>query len=160
MKCGRQIYALVAKAKEIKMSRPPVASMSLSRAKQGAERKRRGKAMPILGAAGLSLTLASGASAATEAPAADVLTHNAGVSHEITLSEEEISDVSLATFYVFDKESARPPRHSVRLAWGAYGCWTGTYYTSPVFGNDAYPLPPRPVRPAHARAPKHVPKSP
>jgi hypothetical protein len=28
------------------------------------------------------------------------------------------------------------------------GCWTGTYYTSPVFGNDAYP-PPRPDRPAH-----------
>ena len=80
MKCGRQIYAQVAKAKEIEMSRPHVASMSMSRAKQGAERKRKGKAGPILGAAGLSLTLASGASAATEAPAADV---NAGVSHEI-----------------------------------------------------------------------------
>ena len=143
------------------MSRPHVASMSMSRAKQGAERKRRGKAVPILGAAGLSLTLASGASAATEAPAADVLTHNAGVSHEITLSEEEISDVSLATFYVFDKENAGAFRPGVlRLAMGGgggcagcagcggCGCWTGTYYTSPVFGNDAYP-PPRPDRPAH-----------
>jgi Nitroreductase family len=29
---------------------------------------------------------------------------------------------------------------------GGCGCWTGTYYTSPVFGNDAYP-PPRPDRP-------------
>ena len=58
------------------MSRPHVASMSMSRAKQGAERKRRGKAVPVLGAAGLSLTLASGASAATEAPVADVVTHN------------------------------------------------------------------------------------
>ena len=76
MKCGRQIYAEVAKAKEIEMSRPPVASMSMSRAKQGAERKRKGKAMPILGAAGLSLTLASGASATTEAPVADALAHN------------------------------------------------------------------------------------
>jgi len=143
------------------MSRPHVASMSMSRAKQGAERKRRGKAVPILGAAGLSLTLASGASAATEAPVADVLTHNAGVSHEITLSEEEISDVSLATFYVFDKENAGAFRPGVlRLAMGGgggcagcagcggCGCWTGTYYTSPVFGNDAYP-PPRPDRPAH-----------
>jgi hypothetical protein len=82
------------------------------------------------------------------------------VSHEITLDEEEIADVSLATFYVFDKENAGPSRRSVRLAWGAYGCWTGTYYTSPVSGNDAYPPPPRPVRPAPARAPKHVPKSP
>ncbi len=104
------------------MSRPPVASMSMSRAKQGAERKRRGKAVPVLGAAGLSLTLASGASSATEAPAADVLTHNAVVSHEIILSEEEISDVSLATFYVFDKENAGAFRPGVlRLAMGA-GC--------------------------------------
>ena len=150
------------------MSRPHVASMSMSRAKQGAERKRRGKAVPVLGAAGLSLTLASGASAATEAPVADVVTHNAGVSHEITLSEEEISDVSLATFYVFDKENAGAFRPGVlRLAMGGgggcagcagcggCGCWTGTYYTSPVFGNDAYP-PPRPDRPAHS----HVHKKP
>ena len=124
------------------MSCPHVASMSMSRAKQGAERKRRGKAVPILGAAGLSLTLASGASAATEAPAADVLTQSAGVSHEITLSEEEISDVSLATFYVFDKENAGAFRPGVlRLAMGGgggcagcggCGCWTGTI-TRPRF---------------------------
>ena len=108
------------------MSRPPVASMSMSRAKQGAERKRRGKAVPVLGAAGLSLTLASGASAATEAPVADVLTHNAGASHEITLSEEEISDVSLATFYVFDKENAGAFRPGVlRLAMGGGGGCAG-----------------------------------
>ena len=50
-----------------------------------------------MGAAGLSLSLASGASAATVGPAA----------HEITLGEEEISDVTLATFYVFDKENPR-----------------------------------------------------
>ena len=82
-------------------------------------------------------------------------------SHEITLAEEEISDVSLATFYVFDKENAGAFRPGVlRLTMGGgggcagcagcggCGCWTGTYYTSPVFGNDAYP-PPRPDRPAH-----------
>ena len=46
--------------------------------------------------------------------------------HEITLGEEEIADVSLATFYVFDKENAGLSRHSERLA---CGCWTGTYYT-------------------------------
>ena len=144
------------------MSRPHGVSIS-TRAKRGAERKRRGKAMLVLGAAGLSLTLASGASATTEAPVADVLAHNGGVSHEITLSEEEISDVSLATFYVFDKENAGAFRPGVRLAMGAggcagcggCGCWTGTYYTSPVFGNDAYP-PPSPDRPAH----RHVHKKP
>ena len=144
------------------MSRPHGVSIS-TRAKRGAERKRRGKGMLVLGAAGLSLTLASGASATTEAPVADVLAHNGGVSHEISLSEEEISDVSLATFYVFDKENAGAFRPGVRLAMGAggcagcggCGCWTGTYYTSPVFGNDAYP-PPSPDRPAH----RHVHKKP
>jgi len=103
-----------------------------------------------LGAAGLSLSLASGASAATGGPAADMLTHNAVVPHEITLGEEEIAVVSLATFYVFDKENTGPSQHSVRQA---CGCWTGTYYTS---GNDAYPPPLPPV----THLPKHVPKSP
>src|SRR4029077_3463797 len=34
--------------------------------------------------------------------------------HRVILGEEEISDVSLATFYVFDKENG--PIHGVRLA--------------------------------------------
>ena len=89
-------------------------------------------------AAGLSLSLAGGASAGG-AQVADAVTHKALVSHEITLGEEEIADVSLATFYVFDNENAGPSRRSERLA---CGCWTGTYYTS---GNDAYPIPLRPV---------------
>jgi hypothetical protein len=79
----------------------------MSRAKQPSKRKRhRACAVPLLGAAGLSLSLASGASAGTGGPAADMPTQKPGVSHEITLGEEEISDVSLATFYVFDKENA------------------------------------------------------
>jgi len=115
----------------------------MSREKQASKRKRGSKIVPVLGAAGLSFSLAGGASAATSAPVANALTHNTVVSHEITLGEEEIADVSLATFYVFDKENAEPSRHGVRLA---CGCWTGTYYT---YGNDAYPAPPRPV--THAR---------
>jgi hypothetical protein len=35
-----------------------------------------------------------------------MLTRSIGVSHEINLADEEISDVSLATFYVFDDEGA------------------------------------------------------
>ena len=66
-------------------------------AKQASKRKRRGKAVPVLGAAGLSLSLASGASAATSGSTADMLTRSTGVSHQITLCEEEIFDVSLAT---------------------------------------------------------------
>jgi len=33
------------------------------------------------------------------------------------LGEEEITDVSLATFYVFDKEHARPPPLAKKLGW-------------------------------------------
>jgi hypothetical protein len=42
----------------------------------------------------LSLSLASGAPAAVGGPAADMLTPKTGMSHEITLCEEEISDVA------------------------------------------------------------------
>jgi hypothetical protein len=73
--------------------------------------KRRGKAMPVLGAAGL-LALASGASA--EAPV-NTSTPNTGVTHPVLLGEEEISDVSLATFYVFDKENAGSLKPGLRL---------------------------------------------
>ena len=83
--------------------------------------KRRRKALPVLGAAGLSLSLAGAASAAAiGGPASDMPTRNAGVSHEINLSEEEIADVSLATFYVVDNEGAAPSGRGVRLA---MGCW-------------------------------------
>jgi hypothetical protein len=89
----------------------------MSRAKRVSMRKRRGKAMPVLGAAGL-LALASGASA--EAPV-DTSTPNVGVSHQVFLGEEEISDVSLATFYVFDKETAGSLKPGVQLARGGCG---------------------------------------
>ena len=121
----------------------------MSDEKQSPNPKR--KVVPVLGAAGLSLSLVGGASAAG-AQVADGLTQNSVVSREITLDEEEIADVNLATFYVFDKENTGPSRHGMRLA---CGCWTGTYYTS---GNDAYAPPPRP--PGHATAPKRVSKSP
>ena len=89
--------------------------------KQTSKRKRRACAVPVLGAAGLSLSLASGASAITAGPAADMPTRNTGVSHEVTFGEEEIADVTLATFYVFDKEN---PGTSgpVQLARGCHGC--------------------------------------
>ena len=94
----------------------------MSHAKQPSKRMHRACAVPLLGAAGLSLSLASGAPAATEGPAADMPTQNTGMSHEITLGEEEISDVSLATFYVFDKEN--PRTLGIQLARGG-GCGGG-----------------------------------
>ena len=88
----------------------------MSLTKQSAKRKRRRTAVPMLGAAGLSLSLASGASGA---PAANIAARHADMSQEFILAEEEVSDVSLATFYVFDKENAGRP--SVLLARGGCG---------------------------------------
>src|SRR5262249_46883868 len=78
---------------------------NMSHAKKSSKPKRR-NIVPVLGAAGLSLSLASGTSAATEGLAADILARNAGASHAVMLGEEEIFDVSLATFYVINKENA------------------------------------------------------
>jgi|SRR5271169_2969034 len=134
-----------------------------SHAKHVLKRKRRRRAVPMLGVAGLSLSLASGATAAIGG-VADAPTQNIAASHEITLCEEDVSGVSLATFNVFDKENGATFRPGVRLALGACGggcggcggCWTGTYYTSSVFGGDANP-PYYSTRPA--RKYTHTPKT-
>jgi hypothetical protein len=89
-------------------------------AKQASKRKRRSKAVPALGAAGL-LSLAGGASAQTIGAAADIPTRHVEPSHELTLSEEEVSDVSLATFYVFDKENGALSSPGVQLVRGGCG---------------------------------------
>jgi hypothetical protein len=84
--------------------------------------KRRSKALPALGIVGMSLALVSGASASTS-EAANV--PSTSQSHEIFLGEEEISDVSLATFYVFDRENTGPPPRTQELRFarsgGSYG---------------------------------------
>jgi len=103
----------------------------MARAKHTSKRRGRSKAVPVLGAVGL-LSLAGGAYAATE-PAADLPLQGIASGHEITLGEEEISDVSLGTFYVFDKEDASTPQLGEKLAYrgcggrgcGARGCARG-----------------------------------
>jgi hypothetical protein len=92
----------------------------MSHRKQPSKRK----LAPVLGAAGLSLSIAGSVSAASAAPAGEVSTRNTAVSHEITLREEEISDVSLATHYVFDKERARTFRRGTKFGGGG-GCGCG-----------------------------------
>jgi hypothetical protein len=95
----------------------------MSNAKHAPKRKRGAKAVPILGAAGL-LSLAGGASAATSvAPLPDLPTQKVVPTHEIILGEEELSDVSLSTFFVFDKESAKP-QVGQQIAWWR-GCRCG-----------------------------------
>ena len=149
----------------------------MSHAKQASmKRKRSINAVPVLRAAGLSLSLASGASATIAKPAVDVLTPKTGMSHEITLYEEEISDVSLATFYVFDNENLATFRRRIRLAQGG-GCGCGgggdgggegcascavsTYSGAwPVgrYGNPQRYSTKTPRKYAHATKHKHVPK--
>ena len=78
----------------------------MSHAKDASKRKRLRKAVPTVGIAGMSLAMAGGASAATAPPTANLPSQHIPLSHEIILGEEEISDVSLGTFFVFDKEDA------------------------------------------------------
>jgi hypothetical protein len=95
----------------------------MSRANLTSKQKRRGKTLPALGAAGLSLALTAGAHAATDGTSVDKPTLNTLVSQEITLAEEEISDVSLSTFYVFDKENQRPQLgRLLARGCGCHGC--------------------------------------
>ena len=75
----------------------------MAHAKQASKRKRRRVALPILGAAGASLAMGGGASATV--PIANVPSQDNAPLPEIALYEAEISDVSLATFYVFDREN-------------------------------------------------------
>jgi hypothetical protein len=141
----------------------------MSHAKQASTKQKRSmKAVPALGAAGLSLALASGVAAAASGPAAEMLIgKNTAVSQEITLFEEEISDVSLATFYVFDNENAGTLRRGVKIAAGGCGgCGgggCGGCSTEPIAPSLGYANPPRySTQPAriYAQAPKrrHVPK--
>jgi hypothetical protein len=137
----------------------------MSHAKQAStKRKRSINAVPVLSAAGLSLSLASGASAAIGRLAADMPTPKTGMSHEITLCEEEISDVSLATFYVLNVENVGTFRRRIKLAAGGCGCGCGgcsfgcggggdggasTYSGAAPFGS--YVIPPRYSKPTHKR---------
>ncbi len=79
-------------------------------------------AMTMLGAAGLGFSLAGNASAST-VPAADIPpSDNASPNQRFVLGEEEMADVSLATFYLFDKENVGG---GVQMARGCGGCGRG-----------------------------------
>jgi hypothetical protein len=96
----------------------------MPRVKQASKKKRVTKAaVPALGAAGLTLAMTGGASASavpgTEAQQVPAYSPT----QAITLGEEEIADVSLATFHLFDKENVGS---GVQVAWrGCGGCRCG-----------------------------------
>ena len=95
----------------------------MSRVKQASRRKRLTKAaaMPALGAAGLSLSLAGSASASAVATANVPQSLNTTPNQRFVLSEEEIADVSLATFHVFDKENGTSGLTQVARGCGSCG---------------------------------------
>jgi hypothetical protein len=95
----------------------------MSQAKQTSKRRSRAKAI-TLGVAG-ALSFAGGPSEAAVGPVGDTPTEN--TAPVITLGDEEISDVSLATFYVIDNENAGTHRPGLQLAkkrshGGSRGC--------------------------------------
>ena len=94
----------------------------MPRVRQSSKRKRVTKvAVPALSAAGLTFGLAGGASASA-VPTADAPQKLGFVpTQAVTLGEEEIADVSLATFSLFDRETKAGPR--VQMA--ACGCRCG-----------------------------------
>src|SRR6188472_220861 len=94
----------------------------MSQAKQPSKRKRGSKTLPVLGAAGLSLSLAGAASAVPGGPAVNLSTSGNGDGNQVFLGEEEISDVSLATFYVFDKEGGDASSMVQLVGHGCGGC--------------------------------------
>ena len=85
--------------------------------KQASKRKRVIKAaVPALGAAGLTFSLAGGASASALPNADTPQALNFSPAQSVVLSEEEIADVSLSTFHLFDKESGGTGFQ--QMAWG------------------------------------------
>src|SRR5262245_57594945 len=90
----------------------------MARAKTS-KRKYPRKTLPVMGAAGVSLAMAGGASAT--APTTHVPSQDTSLGPLFALGEEELSDVNLATFYVFDKESIEALQPAVQVARGC-GC--------------------------------------
>jgi hypothetical protein len=96
----------------------------MPQSKQKPNRSRLKKAVPVVGAVGASMALAGGAYATgAVGPAPDVNLRNNVPSPQINLSEEEIFDVSLGTFFVFDKETLdKPGQQYARGCGGCRGC--------------------------------------
>jgi len=81
---------------------------TMPRVKQAAKHARTTNAAAVtaLGAAGLGLSLTGSASANTIPTADFPQSDNIPPNQRFVLGEEEMADVSLATFYLFDKENA------------------------------------------------------
>lgn len=86
----------------------------MAQAKRALKGKRPSKAISVLGFVGMSLAASSGGSVA------DMPSRN--TAERITLGDEEITDVSLATFHLCDHENLETLRPGIKLAGGCGGC--------------------------------------
>jgi hypothetical protein len=100
---------------------------TMPRVKQASKRKRTTKTatVKVLGAAGLGLSLASGASASTMPAAGIRQSDNTSPNQRFVLGEEEMADVSLATFHLFDRENFGSGVLLARGGCGGCGCGHG-----------------------------------
>jgi hypothetical protein len=96
----------------------------MPRFKQASKQKRKTKAaktktaVKLLGAAGLTFSMVGSTSASTMPSSNIPQSDNNSPNQRFVLGEEEMSDVSLATFYVFDRENVGG---GVQLARGGCG---------------------------------------
>ena len=107
----------------------------MPQAKRASKGKRPSKAVSVLGIAGVSLAASTGGSPAempsaslaapTAGSVADILWQNTAPFQVPSLDEEEISDVSLATFYLFDNENLGSSQSGIQLAAFRSGCGCG-----------------------------------
>jgi hypothetical protein len=99
-------------------TRTEVATMR--RVKQALRKKRttKGAAVAVLGGAGLGLSLFGSASGSTMATADIPQSDNTSTNQLLVLGEEEMQDVSLATFHLFDRENVGS---AIQLARGGCG---------------------------------------
>ena len=97
---------------------------TMRRVKRASRKKRTTKAaaLTVMGAAGLGLSLFGSASGSTM-PTADIpQSDNTSPNQRFVLGEEEMQDVSLATFHLFDRENVGS---AIQLARGCGGCGCG-----------------------------------
>jgi hypothetical protein len=111
----------------------------MPQAKPASREKRPSKVASVLGIAGVSLAASTGGSPADIPPAsmvspaagsvADLFWGDATPFRIPTLDEEEISDVSLATFHLFDKDDHGSSQSGIQVAFrscgGGCGCGHG-----------------------------------
>src|SRR6202453_1760757 len=103
----------------------------MPQAKRPAKGKRPNKAISVLGIAGVSWVASTGGSPAempaafaapTAGSVADLVWQDAAPFRVPTLDEEEISDVSLATFHLFDKDDLGSQGIQLAAFHGGGGC--------------------------------------